>query len=269
MLVQQETAAIHREGRVQRRRACERRRVGHEVLCRDAIWAQDATHVGRFETGQEISAEVATDRATLSTVILAVGAPAAAEDLVGHLERAKVERGGLPLVWQSDGGGANRSAAVASYLERERVVHLLSRPHTPTDNPSAEHKNRELKEEGDLDAAASRTAEAADAALACARRRVDEGRLRASRGWKTAVELDRALPRADALVDRDRFYAEARSAIRAAALGHDDARSRRKAEQDAIWATLERHGLARRHVGLRRTPQPRATPVAHTAAGVE
>jgi hypothetical protein len=171
-------------------------------------------------------------------------------------------------VWQSDGGGANRSEAVASYLQEHRVIHLLSRPHTPTDNPAAEWKNRELKEECGLGKGVRlESQEDAIARLAPALRRVDEGRLRASRGWKTALELDQELPRADAVVSRATFYADARAAMREAPLGLTDPRAIRKAEQDAIWRTLERHGLARRHEGVRRSPCPQLAPVAPTANG--
>src|SRR5688572_3458713 len=53
MLVQQETAAAKRDRRAGVRRALERVRVGHEVLARDAIWAQDATHLGRMPSGEK------------------------------------------------------------------------------------------------------------------------------------------------------------------------------------------------------------------------
>jgi hypothetical protein len=74
---------------------------------------------------------------------------------------------------------------------------------------------------------------------------------------QTAAELDRERARADTIVDRRAFYEEARTAMKNAVLGLTDAKAIRKAEQDAIGRTLERHGLARRHVGLRRTPCPR------------
>jgi transposase InsO family protein len=270
MLVQQETAALKERARSNRRRALEAVREGHEVLARDAVWAQDATHVGRLESGEEVQAEVATDRATTTTVIVAAGPPASGEDLLGHLARGKEQRGGLPLVWQSDEGSANTSAAVAQHLEAEQVIHLRSRVHTPTDNPVAEHKNRELKEESGLGKGVRlEDSAAATARLDPARQRIDEGRLRASRGWRTAAELDRELPRADSLVSRAQFYAEARTAMREAVLGLTDPKAIRKAEQDAIWDTLERHGLARRHVGLRRTPCPRLDPVAPQRERVE
>jgi hypothetical protein len=270
MLVQQETAALKERIRTNRRRAVESAREGHEVLARDAVWAQDATHLGRLEDRREIQAEVATDRATLATVTSTAGPPASGEDLCEGLEAAKGRRGGLPLVWQSDGGSANRSEVVAAYLEANLVIHLRSRTHTATDNPAAEHKNRELKAESGLGKGVRLQDEAtATERIETARRRIDEGRLRASRGWKTAVDLDRELPRADTIVPRARFYAEARQAMREAVLGRADPREIRKAEQDAIWGTLERHGLARRHVGLRSTPCPRLAPVAAQHGRVE
>jgi hypothetical protein len=263
MLVQQETAAMKKRVRTNRRRALEDVREGHEVLARDAVWAQDATHVGRLIEGDELQAEVATDRATTRTVVAAVGPPATGEELRDHLERAKIDRGVLPLVWQSDEGSANRSEVLGTYLETNLVIHLRSRVHTPTDNPAAEHKNRELKEESGLGKGV-RLADHDDAAsrLGPALRRIDEGRLRSSRGWRTAAELDRDLPRAEDLVPREAFYAQARSAMREAVLGLTDPKAIRCAEQEAIWSTIERYGLARRHVGLRRTPCPRLAAVA-------
>jgi hypothetical protein len=266
MLIQQETARAKKGRRTTRRLLLEATREGHEVFYRDTIWAQDATHVGRLEDGKEVQAEVATDRGTTATVIAAVGPPATGETLKGHLEAAKQERGGLPLVWQSDEGGANRS--IDDYLEAELVIHLRSRVHTPTDNPAAEHKNRELLEESGLGKGTRlQDTREAHARLAPARQRIDRGRLRASRGWKTAAELDRERPRADTTVDRRAFYEEACAAMRDAVLGLDDAREIREAEQDAIWRTLEKHGLARLHVGPRRTPCPRLAPVAPIANG--
>lgn len=268
MLVQQETAALKKERRRKIRTALEQSRRGHEVLARDAIWAEDATHVGRLGSGEAVDAEIATDRATTATVIAAVGRPVAGEDIRDHLERAKVERGGLPLVWQSDAGSANTSATVADYLERERVIHLLSRVHTPTDNPAAENKNREIKHESELGKGVRLESLAQGAArLEPARRRIDGGRLRASRGWKTAAALDRDLPRADAIVTRATFYAQARSAMAEAVRGLTDPKAVRRAEQDAIWRTLEKHGLARTRVGTRPTPCPRLAPAAPRLAG--
>jgi hypothetical protein len=263
MLVQQETSALKRRIGARSRRAREHARRGHEVTAREAVWAEDATHVGRLEGGEELQAEMATDRATTRTVILAVGPPATGKDICRLLDGAKEERGALPLVWQSDEGSANRSEEVRSYLEKEQVIHLRSRVHTPTDNPVPEHKNREIKEESGLGKGVGLAdASEAEERIEWARFRIDEGRLRASRGWRTAAELDQEMPRAEALVTRAQFYGEACSAMREAVLGLSDAKEIRRAEQEAVWRTLERHGAARRHVGSRPTPCPRLPPVA-------
>jgi hypothetical protein len=158
---------------------------------------------------------------------------------------------------------------VERYLASVQVIHLISRPHTPTDNPAAEAKNRELKQEAGLGSGA-RLRDAADAAqrVRAALERVDEGRLRATRGYKTAAMLDHETPCAHAVVDRGAFYEDARSAIETAVLGLTTAKQIRKAQQDAVWRTLEKHQLARIHVGLRRVPSPRAPPVATRATGL-
>jgi transposase InsO family protein len=270
MLVQKETTAAKRERRVKRQRAIEEAREGHEVLCRDAVWAQDATHVGRLPGAAEVSTEVATDRGSSATVIAAVGAPATGEDLVGHLEVAKEERGCLPLVWQTDLGSANTSAVVAEYLESEQVIHLRSRAHTPTDNPVAENRNRELKAESGLGKGVVLVShEEAQARLEPARRRLDQGRLRASRGYVTAAELDRTLPRAEHLVERAAFYSVTRTAMTKAVLGLVDKDEIAQAEQDVVWSMLERYGLARSRRGRQRTPCPKLPAVAPGTAGVE
>ena len=269
MLVQQQTAAAKRDRRARERRALQPARVGHEVLARDAVWAQDATHLGRVPSGEKVEAELATDRATTRTVIASTGPPASSEDVIALLERARTERGALPYVWQSDGGGANRSHSVERYLADERVIHLVSRPHVPTDNAAAEAKNRELKMEAGL-GSGSRLLDAADAArrLRAALERVDAGRLRATRGYRTAVELDHAMPRAQAIADRRAFYDDACSAIEAAVLGLTTAKQIRKAQQDAVWRTLAKHGLAQTHAGPRRVPSRQPHPVAVPTPGV-
>jgi hypothetical protein len=259
MLVQQELARLKEAARTRQRATLEPLRQGHEVLAREALWAQDATHLGRDGAGGAFEAEVARDRATTSTVIVSAGRPATGEDLVGLLGAARLERGGLPLVWQSDNGPAYRSEVLACYLTANLVVHLRSRVRTPTDNPAAEHANGELKAESGLgQGRIPGGATEAQRLLEEARARLDHNRPRASRAFATAQELDQRLPRAEALVSRARFYAQARAAIERAVLGIEGERARRKAEQEAIWNVLEMHGLARRVQGTRRTPWRRS-----------
>jgi hypothetical protein len=268
MLVQQETSAAKRERRTAKRRAIEAAREGHEVTCRDAVWSQDALHAGRLPTRRPLLAEVGTDRGSSATVIAVLGPPATGRDVVRHFRGASQERGGPPLVWQVDRGSANSSTVVALHMESEQVIHLRSRVHTPTDNPVAENRNREIEEASGLGCGTRLESVAqGQAMLEPARRQLDEQRLRASRGYRTAAELDRILPRADALVDRGAFYAETRAAMAAAVKGLEDTDEIAKAEQDAVWAALERHGLQRRHHGLRRVPYPQRAPATPGASG--
>mgnify|MGYP001591736711 CR=1 FL=1 len=73
-----------------------------------------------------------------------------------------------------------------------------------------------------------------------------DGRLRASKGWKTAVELDAVLPVGYNVVGRARFYREARKRMNTAVLGARSWREARMAEREAVYAALECFGLVRR-----------------------
>jgi hypothetical protein len=266
VLVQRTLSALkateRREGRLRASRA----RVSHDVLARDAIWTLDATALGRVGEAR-ILGEVLRDPAPPKTLRSRIGPAATAAQVIELLEQAARERGGLPLALQTDNGPAYTSKELAAYLEAHRVVHLRSRVHTPTDNPSEEHGIGELKAESGLDADV-RCASHEDlrARLAHARLCLDEGRLRASRGWRTAAEVDAALARADALVDRRTFHEACRRAVETAVLGPTTARARRAAERLAIWTTLETFGLARTR-GPETAPRDAGPVVADSRAG--
>jgi transposase InsO family protein len=260
-LIQAALSAQKRAERTLERRRRQEARVTREVLARDAIWGEDATGVGRTG-GEPILCEVIRDLATTSTVALSAGAPASAADVIGLLEQARRDRGTLPLVWQTDNGPAYASAELSAYLERHRVVHLRSRPRTPTDNPSTERGIGELKAESGLEAGLPlRDRAEASARLEAARATLDRGRRRASRGYRTAAALDVELPRAQNLVGRDAFYAQARSPMGAALLGARTARAARAAQREALWRVLERCGLARRSSPASRPAATRGDPL--------
>ena len=267
-LIQEELARQKTQERRAERERQERYREGHEVLAKNAVWCEDEALLGHAD-GERVHGEVLRDVASSKTIRVSVGSATTADAVIAQLEQVAAERGAYPLVWQRDNGPAYGAAEVDAYLALHFITALRSRTYTSTDNPAAEHANRELKEESGLDApvALSSVAEAAGR-MAAARLCLDEGRLRATRGWKTAACFDADLPEAERLVDRVTFHAVARAAVEAAVLGIEDPRARRKAERDAIWKTLETYGLARRHLGARRTPNPRrpltAVPVAAT-----
>jgi hypothetical protein len=259
LLVRQELAREKRRRRARTRQELEAVRESHDVLARDAIWCHDGTHLGRLLGAGEVHGEVVQDRCTLATVGLSVGGPITGEAALALIDRCARERGGWPLALQED--NARIHEAVDRVAAEHRCVVLRSRVHTPTDNPAVEHRNAELKAETGLGAGVLLgDAATARGRLDAARRCLDHGRLRATRGWRTADEMDAMLPRADALVDRDTFYAHATTAMGEAERAVAGASEKCRARQRAFWATLERFGLARTHVGPRPRVRPAPTP---------
>jgi hypothetical protein len=196
MLVQEETAAEKRRRKAVGRRAIEAAREGHEVLARDAVWCQDSTHLGRVPGGAEVSGELITDRGTLAVVSLSAGPTPTWADALSALRDGAEHRGGWPLVVQRDRASIYGAPEVKGELDARRVVELISRAHAPTDNPVAEHMNGELLAEAGLGVGVALGGDQEAAArLAPARARLSR-RLRATRGYRSAAELDRELPRA-------------------------------------------------------------------------
>ena len=81
--------------------------------------------------------------------------------------------------------------------------------------------------------------------------RLDSDHVRTSRGGHTAELLDRILPRADDLVDRESFWRDTRSDIEQALQSLEDPRERRLAQRQGIFAALESAALVRRTRGGR------------------
>ena len=248
----------HMKARWRSVRAWQRRerRRGLVVAARDALWSLDATHLGRDERGKVEAVQV-RDVATTRSMAPSVGGVARAEDVVAVLERARAERGALPLVVALDNGPAHRNERVCSYLAAERVVVLWNVPHTPQHNPWVENLNGELKIELDLlgelavgggdpsQGHGSLAQAGVPPTRSCLQvsvlrvTRVLNQRVRTSRGGLSAEQLDSQLARAEDLVSRDRFYEAACTAQRSAVLGIKNPRARRRAEREATLCTLE------------------------------
>jgi hypothetical protein len=223
-------------------------RVHVDVLSPNVIWGQDSAHAGRTNE-EEVKAEVIKDRATLGYVGLAVGPPATAGEILEMLNAQKKERG-LPLVWSTDNGSAYKNEKLIDYLRREKVIHLLSRPRTPQDNGSAEKGIRELKEEAGLGKGV-KLSDPSEAArkLAVSWYILDHGRPRASKGYRTADELEALLPPWHERVTREAFYEQACRNMEKAVKGGGTARRKRQAQRQAVYETLERYQLITRTRG--------------------
>lgn len=248
-LVQTSLAALkaRRRRREERRRTALRQHV--EVLARDVLWSQDGTHLGRW-LGKGVNAEVVREVATCKTLDLWVLPRATkSEDVIALLE-GLWRQGRLPLVWSTDNGSCYCSAEVEAWLAEHWVIHLRSLPHTPQHNAWVERDHGELKAESGLGKGVvlSSLEEAAQRVLK-AREILDEYRLRARLGARTAAEIDRSLPSWEGVLDRRAFHDAVCRAREHAVLDTVGARARRLAERDATWAVLESYGLVRRTRG--------------------
>jgi len=247
-LVQESLRALKKRRRQRRSKKICANRVHVEVLSPNVIWTQDSTHAGRTRE-EEVLAEIIKDRGTLKSLGLAVGQAATSAEILCMLETQKRERG-LPLVWATDNGSAYKSKKVEKYLKREKVVHLLSRPRLPQDNGAAEKGIRELKEEAGLGKGV-KLSSASEAArkLAVSWYILDHGRPRASKGYRTAEELEAQLPSWRGRVAREAFYEQACRSMENAVKGGGTARQKRQAQRQAVYETLESFQLITRTRG--------------------
>jgi len=240
------------ERRARHRQHLEEQRVSVAVRARDVVWALDATHLGRDRRGRAVEGEVLREVASTRTIELSVGPEATAEEVVAQLERARLARGTAPLVLQSDNAATYRSELVRDWGARHGVVQLFNRPHTPQHNGAAEHGMRELKEESLLGKGVLvLDKEAARARLEAARDKLDQHRLRATRGWKTAVEADRGHPPWSTLTTRADFLQEVACRMARTLLDSPQGPARRRAARAAILDALEGLSLITRTRGDR------------------
>jgi transposase InsO family protein len=220
-------------------------RLSIEVLYRDVLWSQDATHLGR--TGrQEVRAQVCKEAASRRTLLARAQAGAScAADVIGQLEELRVERG-LPLILAMDNGPENIAQEVEAYAARQQVVLLYNVPRTPQHNARAERGIGELKQESGLGKGVRLgSVQEAQARLDAARERLDRHRLRACLGYVTAEQADRTLPCWYGVVDRGSFYAAVCSATEQAVLGARTLVERRRAERKAILGVVASLGVIR------------------------
>lgn len=252
-LVQQYTRVFKScEKRHERRRILPRRKA-IEVLAKNAIWVQDGCQIGRRSDGTAIESQIVKDRGSLITVGLTTGKPARGREVVGLLAQLKEARG-LPLVLGSDNGSAYVCEETQTYLRHEKVIHLPSLPRTPQHNGSAEVGIGEIKRCAQLKAAWITTPQAAHAKAVKAALVLNNNRLRQSKGFKTGAQLDETLVVSYHHVERRQFYEECSRRIEEAQLGISSWRERRMAKRDAIFETMERYGLVRRHGGGSQAP---------------
>lgn len=255
-LVQHTLRLWKKRDRKRRRKRIEKHRVSMAVTAREVIWTLDETHLGRRDDGSAVKSQVVKDRGTLQTVGLSAGQEANSDDVIDLLELMKEEHGVLPLVLQTDNGPPFRSEETQNYLEHERVVPLLSRVYTATDNGAAEIGIRELKESSGLGKGVKLRC-TLDTALQLGKSamNINEHRLRGSRGYESANTLAKKMPTWYARVTREQFFEEARKAAKEAAQDKSGQRAR-LGKRKAILMVLNKYGL----ITFNRGGRPLETP---------
>jgi len=217
-------------------------RVQLRVTVKHAVVGQDSTHVGNTRR-QRSWAEVRKDLGTLKGRALGDGKPLTGLVMLRQLRAAKA-RDRLPLVLLTDNARAYKCRAVQEWLKVHQVIHLASRPRTPTDNGAVERSIGEGKAVRGLGKGVRLRSRAnGPRYLDMALQALNKGWPRASRGGRTANQLERELPHWRTLVSRRRFYRETRKEIRRRTEGLAG-RALRHATREAIFKMLCRYGLA-------------------------
>ncbi len=242
-LVQHTLSAIKKRHRYRLEKHRRDHHLGLRVQVKGAVYAQDRTHLGRM--GQApVDTELVKDRGSLKTVGLSLHDSGSAQDIIELLELIR-QTNGLPLVWMTDNGSAYRSDAVLSYLARHKVIALPSRPYCAQDNGAVERYFGELKAESQLGKGVIFTnLLEAQTRLFQAIHTLDDGRLRASKGYQTASCLHRTMPHWQERVTRDEFYARAKAAMRDVERPGMTKRQLHYAWRIAVYDLLEAYGLA-------------------------
>jgi transposase InsO family protein len=215
------------------------------------IARQDSSQVGR-RSRLKVMAEALQEAASLKYLELKVCAPVTSQTVLRMLQDLKA-KGLLPLVWQTDNGKVYLSRDVQDFLAREKIIHLPSRFHTPTDNAGMEKAFRNLKEEARIASGLPWDQDAARR-LDLARERLDQGRLKRSLGYRTSQNAQAALPHWSGMVSRDEIFQAVQKGLAAARARGGTARQVRTAEREAILGTLEAFGLVQRLRGPQDRP---------------
>jgi hypothetical protein len=224
-----------------------RNRVTVSVLARDVIWGQDGAHIGRNKS-HAVESQVIRDRGSLAFIGIQTGPTAGHKDVLRLFEETAKQRAGYPLVYSRDNGSMYAHEDVQRYMEERQIIVLRTLPRTPQHNGATERSIRELKVATGLGKGELIDQQSAHAALTAAIARMNKNRIRPSKGFKTANELDDTLP-VGYTCGRDIFYRECRQSMARAVQEAQTKRAARFAEREAIFSTMEKFGLIKRSRG--------------------
>ncbi|MBL8696386.1 MAG: transposase [Planctomycetes bacterium] len=234
----------------QRRRERAARRVIVSARHPGALWSMNTTQVERTGRG-DLCAEVVRDIASAGIPAVALGWDGSARAKVEALDAAAREAGGYPLVLFTDNGSAYISEYFQNALVARKILHVRSLPRIPQHNPWVERAHRELKELAPYELCDPLAClfEQRSQQYEAARRRLNTLRVRTSRGGLTAEQLDKTADRATLETLRSELYAAGCEAAARVVLSDGSRFALRKAQREALLATLETFALITRTRG--------------------
>ena len=217
------------------------------VQMKNVIWTMDGTHLGRLNR-KSIESQVIKDRGSLLTLGVSTGVAATGKDVITLLNELKSKRY-LPIVLSTDNGSSYCNEEVRKFLKKHKIVHLLSLPRTPEHNSSSEISMRELKECAGLGKGV-----ALDGALEAHNLMVNSAkslsnRLRGSKKFNSARNLDDIMFEASTLIDRDTFYEDCQQGLNKIRTNTCCVRDKRMQERELILGMLERYGCIKQTRG--------------------
>lgn len=222
------------------------RRLAHQRAARVSVrvhrpgtlTVMDAAKIPNKKRGEAI---VCKDRGSLMiTVTEAAGVATKSVDTLGVFEEMRSQNR-LPLVVGSDNGSPFTALAVEDFLRENKIIHLRSLPRVPQQNGAAENAVGDYKNLSGGGKAATHVTQI-----------LNHCRKRETLNWRTPAEYDREHFQPYTQKQRETFYTAASAAIKAAKRGAVTAYEKRKAEREAIFATMESFGLITRTRGHRR-----------------
>ena len=218
-------------------------RISMEIKASGAIMAQDGTHVGRTEDAAAVEAQVAIDAATREVKGMDVGFPATQEAILAFWQG--LPDADRPLVWQTDNALAYLAGSVQAFLIKIGVIHMVSQPGKPTDNPRAERFMKSFKGVSGLGKGVIIRSMAGVAlhAARCADWMTRKLKM-TSRSMQTASQLAMSMSPWYHFVDRWTFYNQTRARLDSLTQEPRSLKERRKLERSIIMGQLVRYGLA-------------------------
>lgn len=227
-LVREVISALKKRRSKRKQNIILKNRISVKCLRSGAIHVLDATDLGQREL-----LLVGKDRTTYLLKVNRLKNGFNDDETIRYLNELKAEKG-LPLVLATDNGSQFCSLKVKRHLEREKVIHLKSQPHTPQHNGACEIAIRELKET----LRETKSLEKAVNKLNCGlkRRQLD---------YKTATDIDQQKKIDYTETERIEFYRAVEKNVCKKIFGLKNAREMRKAEREAILETLEHFKLVK------------------------